>query len=206
MSIKLKVCGLKDSDNIKGLLSTVQPDFIGLITYDKSPRYMLNTLNDVDFVTSTKKVGVFVNTEVNMVLKTIAQYKLDAVQLHGGESVEYCEQFKKHDVKVIKVFSVLDELPHEKMAQYVSSVDYFLLDTKTPMHGGSGRKFDWKILDDYTYDIPFFLSGGIDADDAEAINNLAISQLYALDINSKFEVAPGIKDINKIKEFKERLV
>ena len=199
--MKLKVCGMRDSDNIRELME-VKPDFMGMIFYPKSSRYV-EELPQTDLDVAT--VGVFVNESTEVIQEKSKKFGFQMVQLHGSESVEQAEELKLLGFKVIKVFGVMDQLPLEEMKPYESTVDYFLFDTKTSQHGGSGQKFDWSILESYDLDKPFFLSGGIDLEDLESIKALNIPQLYAVDINSRFERAPAVKDIQKIKSFKHQL-
>ena len=199
--MKLEVCGMRDSDNIRELME-VKPDFMGMIFYPKSSRYV-EELPQTDLDVAT--VGVFVNESTEVIQEKSKKFGFQMVQLHGSESVEQAEELKLLGFKVIKVFGVMDQLPLEEMKPYESTVDYFLFDTKTPQHGGSGQKFDWSILESYDLDKPFFLSGGIDLEDLESIKALNIPQLYAVDINSRFERAPAVKDIQKIKSFKHQL-
>lgn len=202
--MKLKVCGMRDDPNIQDLVS-INPDFIGFIFYEKSGRYVgERTISDVP--RTIKRVGVFVNPSVNLVLKKVADFKLDIVQLHGSESVDFVSQLKKSGLTIIKVFSVMNTLPLEVMSTYEPVVDFFLFDTKTPGYGGSGRKFDWSLLDAYNLDKPYFLSGGIDLEDIEAIRKLKAEKLYAIDVNSRFEIQPGIKNIEKLEELKNKLI
>lgn len=202
--MKLKVCGMRERQNIVEL-GSVSPDFIGFIFYQKSPRYV----GRADFETlpaTTKRVGVFVNPTENEVKEKVGEFELDIIQLHGDEPVEFVMKLQKTGLSVIKVFSVMDELPLEKMKNYEPYVDFFLLDTKTPAYGGSGEKFDWRMLERYNLSKPFFLSGGIDLDDIEEVKNLKSDKLYAIDVNSRFETAPGVKNIEKIKELKRRMI
>ena len=199
--MKLKVCGMRDSDNIRELME-VKPDFMGMIFYPKSSRYV-EELPQTDLDVAT--VGVFVNESTEVIQEKSKKFGFEMVQLHGNESVEQAEELKQLGFAVIKVFGVMDQLPLEDMKPYELTVDYFLFDTKTSQHGGSGQKFDWSILESYDLDKPFFLSGGIDLEDLESIKALNIPQLYAVDINSRFEIAPAVKDIQKIKSFKHQL-
>ena len=198
--ISLKVCGMREFQNIDDLIS-LAPDFIGFIFYSQSKRYVGENFKLIDSIPSAvKKVGVFVNEERRSVLEKVKLHQLDFVQLHGSESVDDCRFFKDQGVGVIKVFSVEDKLPDDRLPDYEPFVDYFLFDTRTPDYGGSGRKFDWEILKDYKGSIPFFLSGGIKVEDIEEIKGLNIPSLYAIDMNSGLELAPGMKDIAKVKK------
>lgn len=200
--MKIKVCGMKDPENINQL-GLLPIDFMGLIFYPKSPRYAVNldacklsVLPD-----SVEKVGVFVNEDIQTIVSLINKYKLTHIQLHGVESPDFCIECRQQGVKVIKAFNVSEVSDLEIVKDYADSCDYFLFDTKTPQHGGSGLKFDWKILNEYHGTIPFFLSGGISESDIINIQNLSLPQLYALDLNSRFEIEPGMKDIQKLNNF-----
>lgn len=197
--MKLKVCGLKDEQNIKEVLKQ-SPDFIGFIFYEKSPRFVDEL--KAQFVRSIEgpvKVGVFVNATSEHILSSVEFFGLDMVQLHGEESVGKVQELRKKGISVIKVFRVLDVLPDE-MNDFSPYCDLFLFDTRTPKYGGSGQKFDWSILKGV--DHPFLLSGGIGVDDLEEIKKLNLKHLVGLDVNSKVEVKPGMKDIKKVKGIK----
>jgi phosphoribosylanthranilate isomerase len=197
----LKVCGMRDSDNIKGLIS-VAPNYIGFIFYPKSKRYVGDNFMMPQIPKSIKKVGVFVNETIDSLLQKVHKYELDYVQLHGDESVEYVEQVKINAVNIFKVFSLSDQMPLEWMREYESFVDYFLFDTKTPEYGGSGRKFEWSILKQYNLNKPFLLSGGIALEDIPIIKDLQLENLIGIDVNSKFEEYPGFKNLELVKELK----
>ncbi|MBI3519272.1 MAG: phosphoribosylanthranilate isomerase [Bacteroidetes bacterium] len=200
--MNLKVCGLKHQYNIEELIQ-LPIDYMGLIFYNKSPRFVDSNLS-TDFVKkipkSIKKVGVFVNEEYTSMLKRISDYDLDLVQLHGEESPEMCAELKPY-VKVIKAFSINDDFDFSLIEKYQSCVDYFLFDTPTTNYGGSGKIFNWQLLKNYKGTTPFFLSGGINEDYIGKIKQLNIPQLISLDINSKFEIKPGVKNIDQIKQF-----
>jgi len=204
--IKLKVCGLRDPHNI-GQISYLAIDYIGFIFYKPSPRYIGNRIS-FDFVRSIpkhiQKTGVFVNEDSYSIFSAVGRYDLDVVQLHGSESEALCKELKPF-VKVIKAFGVKEDFDFKVMESYVPYVDYFLFDTYSSKHGGSGLSFDYTILQDYRYDIPFFLSGGIDHKALQKIAKLAPKQLFALDLNSKFETEPGIKDPSGIEAFIQQL-
>ncbi len=179
------------------------PDFMGFIFFSSSKRYVGDKLNnEITALISPgiKKVGVFVNEDVNHLLDIMRNNQLDMVQLHGGESPKYCKMVSKH-FPVIKVFSVDEDFNFEETNPFSDVADYFLFDTKTSLMGGSGRKFNWKILSYYAGKTPFFLSGGIDLPDIEEIIKLDFPGLYAVDINSRFEESPGIKNPGKVKTF-----
>lgn len=199
--MKLKVCGLCEEANIREVL-TVQPDFTGFIFYAKSPRYA--GALDADWVkqlTDVQKVGVFVNATLNEMLEKAESYGLDFIQLHGDEEPPIIDALQQAGLKVIKVFRVSDALP-ENLGAY-SPADYFLFDTQTKSYGGSGRQFDWAILNEVKH--PFLLSGGIGEEDIAKIQSLDHPHLTGIDINSRVEVSPGVKDIDKIKNIKARI-
>jgi len=202
--LKLKVCGMKFAANIAAV-AALQPDYLGFIFYDKSPRFISDVSAElIKYIpTEIKTVGVFVNEELEIVKKKVNLYQLKAVQLHGHESAEYCAELKEsfNSLDVIKAFGVEEEFDFSVLDVYENVVDFFLFDTKTKAHGGSGKTFDWKILEDYKLNKRYFLSGGIDLEHAAAISRMEDSRLYALDINSRFEIEAGVKDVQKIEEF-----
>ena len=204
--MKLKVCGLKHQYNIEELMQ-LPIDYLGFIFYNKSPRFVGENLS-FDFVRTIpkriKKTGVFVNESIYSIFNRIAHYDLDMVQLHGDETSELCAELKPH-VKVMKAFQIQDDLDFKQLESYLSVVDYFLFDSPTANYGGSGKQFNWQLLKNYNYNIPFFLSGGISEDHIEEIKLLNIPQLIAIDINSKFETEPGLKNIEHIKQFISKL-
>lgn len=188
-------------------LAMMQVDFCGFIFYKKSPRYVLNhlTLNKVKSIQNIQKVGVFVNDSAEEILEIGKKANLDFIQLHGDESVETGKQISEQ-IPVIQVFSVNSESTdiQHKINEWKEVATYFLFDTKTPKYGGSGKKFDWQILSELHIPKPYFLSGGIDAKtelDFQSWKNPP----FALDINSKFEVEPGVKDVEIVKEFQKQI-
>ncbi len=192
----VKVCGLRD--NINEVLA-LNPDFAGLIFYPKSPRYVAKS-QDVDLkqkLNGINKVGVFVNEDYNTIVTLIDEYNLDYVQLHGNESIDFCKQMRKI-VPVIKAFGVSSSADFESVNQYADYVDYLLLDTKTASYGGSGIKFDWTILCSVKIGQKFLLSGGISLVDIPTIKNLNINNLVGVDLNSKFEISPTLKNIEQL--------
>ena len=202
--LKLKICGMKFAANIAAVAG-LKPDYLGFIFYDKSPRYISDVSAElIKYVPSeVKTVGVFVDEDLEIVKKKINLYQLKAVQLHGSEAPEYCAELKStfNNLEVIKAFGVDEDFDFSNLDAYKNVVDFFLFDTKTKAHGGSGKTFDWKILESYTLDKPYFLSGGIDLEHADAISTTKDERLYALDINSRFEIEPGVKDVERIMEF-----
>jgi phosphoribosylanthranilate isomerase len=206
--MKLKVCGMKHPENIKQL-TDIQPGYIGFIFYPKSKRYMADSLQSevLHAIPSTiKKVGVFVNESINSIENSIKNYRLDLIQLHGDESVDFCKELSEKGYDLIKAFQVDENFKFEKLEAYKKYCKFFLFDTKTPLYGGSGHKFDWQLLKNYDNEKPFFLSGGIDLEDANEIRNIKNLNIHAVDINSKFEIEPGLKNIEKIKKFNKQLL
>ena len=201
---KLKVCGMKLAANVAAV-AALRPDYLGFIFYDKSPRLISDVSAElIKYIPAEiKTVGVFVDEELDVVKKKINLYQLKAVQLHGSESPGYCAALKSifGEIEVIKAFGVDEDFDFNVLKEYMDAVDFFLFDTKTKAHGGSGKTFDWKMLNNYKLDKPYFLSGGIDLQHAAAIKQIEDSKLYALDINSRFEVEPGVKDVEKVKAF-----
>jgi phosphoribosylanthranilate isomerase len=199
--LKIKVCGMRDAENIRQVLQ-LNPDFIGFILYPGSKRFVGDGFTlPAGIPKSTQKVGVFVNDLMNNLFIWKNRLFLDAVQLHGEESPEYCMELNKMNIPVIKAFSIDDTFNFTQLEKYLPWCQYFLFDTRTEQRGGSGRKFDWKLLKSYPYNKPFMLSGGIGPEDATAIRKLESLPIAAVDINSCFEDCPGIKNIEKLKVF-----
>ncbi len=198
-SMKIKVCGMREPSNIKDLIA-LAPDYMGFIFYKKSPRY-INRWPDVDFPDSIKKVGVFVNESERVINEKRISFGLDLLQLHGDESPELCYLLKQSGAQIIKVFRVDKDFDFELTRRYEDYVDYFLFDTATKAYGGSGAKFNWDLLKKYNNSRPVFLSGGISKDDAEAITKIKGINIVAIDLNSKFELEPGKKNIELLKDF-----
>lgn len=199
-TIKIKVCGMRDANNIMQV-ADVHPDFMGFIFYPPSPRFV-GVDFDIpnEFLYEIKRVGVFVNEKSTRVLEIATKNKLDFLQLHGDESVEYCLELKNAGFGVIKVFRVAADFDFNQTNSYSEVVNYFLFDTKGKYYGGNALKFDWALLKKYDQKIPFFLSGGIDSKDVNTILELEGMNLVAIDINSGVERSPGLKDIIKLSE------
>lgn len=197
--MRIKVCGLKYADNI-ARVAALGADYMGFICYDQSPRYMADLPPHVtaipDGVVTT---GVFVNEDADKVFEMIGQYGFKAIQLHGTETPAYCLQFNGK-VTVIKAFGIDEGFNFEQLETYKDVVDFFLFDTRTLAHGGSGKTFDWEILDGYKLDIPFFLSGGLSPDNIGEAVKINHPAFYGVDLNSKFEIEPGLKDMEKLKQ------
>jgi len=200
--MKIKVCGMKFPENIVAV-AALNPDLMGFIFYSKSPRYAepldLVSLNSLP--KSIKKIGVFVNESLEDILTIATKYNLDGVQLHGTELVKICKELRKAGFIVIKAFPIAEAYNFKVTKSYEGSCDYFLFDTKTDAYGGSGVKFDWEMLNEYVGETPFLLSGGIAADDAEAILKIDHPKFAGIDLNSKFEVKPGLKNVELLRGF-----
>lgn len=205
--MKLKVCGLNNSQNLKEIVK-LKPDFIGFIFYSRSNRYVSGklSLNDLKIIPdSVKKVGVFVDEDLEIVELVYKQYDLDYVQLHGKESTSYCAKLFLKQISIIKAFQMNDSFNFRTLDAYCPFCSYFLFDTKGKLNGGNGIKFNWNILNEYDLGIPFLLSGGIDLKDTDTIKALTFKRLMGVDINSRFELEPGVKDVEKVSLFKQKL-
>ena len=201
--LKIKVCGMRDPENISGVVAAL-PDFIGLIFHPKSKRFVgVDPSFDVlDIIPQTvKKVGVFVDETPFKVLDICQYWNINIVQLHGKESPEYCKNLMESGVTVFKAFPVDEQFDFEILKAYSQVCNYFLFDTKGLLPGGSGRKFNWNLLENYKGDVPFFLSGGIGPADIEAVLKFRHPMLFGIDINSGFEISPALKDVKRVKEF-----
>ncbi len=184
-------------------VAALQPDYLGFIFFEKSPRNMLQTLQpDVvaQIPASIKKVGVFVNASPEEILEHTKSFKLDAVQLHGDETAELCSQLRQEGLEVIKVFRVGKDFDLEALQPYVAVVDYFLFDTQGKQYGGNGQVFNWQLLKDYSLPVPVIISGGIEAASLEGLEELRHLPIHAIDVNSKFELSPGLKNIPALEE------
>ena len=208
---KIKVCGMRNPVNIEAVLD-VGVHYMGFIFYESSARHideqaeltLRSILPDLPFLSlqnNTKKVGVFVDAPKEYVLDKVEKFELDYVQLHGRESVFYCSALKKEGVKIIKAFSVDERFRFTNTDFYQFDCDYFLFDTKGAKRGGNGTQFNWDLLNQYDGKLPFFLSGGIGAADIEAVQDFKHPQLHAIDVNSKFEIEPALKDVDLLKQF-----
>ena len=209
---------MREAANIAEV-SALPIHFLGFIFYEKSPRYVMDAIETLrSCPDDLTRVGVFVNADIDFVLDKIIAYELNAVQLHGSETPLYVHDlalmmWKKHkiqpnvEVEIIKAFSVDEDFDFNKTKDYKGLVDYFLFDTKTPQYGGAGMKFDWSILKKYEEETPFLLAGGITEHDVEAVLKIKeeMPQLYGLDLNSKFEIEPALKDVEKLRGFIEKV-
>ncbi|WP_299711233.1 phosphoribosylanthranilate isomerase [uncultured Tenacibaculum sp.] len=209
--MKLKICGMKYVDNIRQV-AELKPDYLGFIFYEKSKRNFEGIIPEIP--KGIKKTGVFVNEYLEILISLAEEYKLEAIQLHGDESVEYIKELKGHlessreekrlpKVEIIKVFGIKDEFDFSVLEPYETVVDYFLFDTKGKERGGNGVTFDWIVLEGYNSKKPFFLSGGIGLQEVTKVKEIIKTDLpvYALDVNSKFEKEPGLKSVKDLKKF-----
>lgn len=206
--MEIKVCGMREQANCQQLAVEVVPDWMGLIFYPKSPRFVGEEESNWLRTIPLKKVGVVVGEQQSMMLQRISTFGLSALQLHGGESLEVVKNLKAAtEVQIWKVISVAENLDWKFMEAFVPHVDRFLFDTASSSKGGSGKQFDWGLLEDYPFEKGFMLSGGLAATHALAIRNLTgrIPQLLGVDLNSGFELAPGLKDISALQAFKQEL-
>lgn len=195
--MKIKVCGMKNQGQVNAIDEIT--DFIGFIFYPNSSRYIENPPSS-----SGNRVGVFVNETTEVILQKVQDYQLNFIQLHGSETPEQCREVKQ-SIPVIKAFGIDQTFDFQQLNAYQDAVDYFLFDTKTPLHGGSGKQFDWSVLDHYQLEVPFLLSGGINPDSIEQLQRFSHPQCIGIDVNSGFEIAPGNKDINQLKTFIEHI-
>lgn len=197
---------MKYQDNIKAVAS-LQPDYLGFIFHEPSPRHFEDIIPEIP--NSIKKVGVFVDEKIEFIARQIEKYQLNTVQLHGHESVEMCRILKSSKIEVIKVFSIKDQFDFSVLEPYEEVCDYFLFDTKGKLPGGNGYTFDWSVLNAYPSTKPFFLSGGIGLDEIESVLSFLQKQeskyCHAIDVNSKFEIEPGLKHINELSNFIKQL-
>ena len=204
-----KVCGITQLKQLQQL-DGLDIDFAGLIFYKNSPRYVGDKIAKEDLKNSDfdlKKVGVFVNAGYDEIMQVVEDYGLDVVQLHGDESPDLCEELSE-DVEVIKAFKVKDSKVSidERVADYDEVCDYYLFDTaSSEVEGGTGKQFDWKLLSKSKIEKPFFLSGGIGVDDVKKVKAFRHPDYYAVDINSKVEKEPGIKDMALVLHFRQGL-
>jgi len=204
--VGIKVCGMKRNTTE---VAALKPDYLGFIFWKNSKRYFKGPMVPVPH--TVKKVGVFVDAPIKTVIERIQDYDLLLVQLHGKETPEYCAELRekvKH-VQIIKVFSIKDDFDFKILKPYEDVCDFYLFDTKGKLPGGNGFAFDWKVLENYPSTKPYFLSGGIGLEEMDSIKAFLqrpeSKYCHALDVNSRFEVEPGLKDVGKLEEFKSVL-
>jgi phosphoribosylanthranilate isomerase len=202
--MEIKVCGMRELENAHQLVEEIRPDWMGLIFYSKSPRFVSDESGFAFSNLPISKVGVFVNESETEILRKVESFDLKAIQLHGQESVEFVEALsKKTTSEIWKVIAVNGEIDWESLRRYLPFVSKFLFDTASSKHGGTGQKFDWSILETYPFDKGFLLSGGLDEDSWKEILAFKAKNplMQGVDLNSKFEDYPGLKNIEKLKNF-----
>ena len=199
---------MRDSQNIREL-TMLKPDYIGFIFYSASPRNVGEVLSRSvlqEIPSEIKKVGVFVNPSLHEIKWQIKTYGLDVIQLHGEETPEFTAEVKALGIEVIKAFSIGNEdFDASRLEPYKKHVDFFLFDTRSKLKGGSGEAFDWSRLKDYDNEVPFFLSGGLSLKNIGNLKELKGLNIHAIDVNSRFEISPGMKDLEMIKELQNQL-
>ncbi len=217
--MNVKVCGMKYLENIEAV-AALAPDYLGFIFWEPSKRFFSGSIPSLPI--SIKRVGVFVDASIDEIIEKAAKAPLDLIQLHGEETAIFCAQLReelqllekahqkaKGAYKIIKAFSVGTGFSFEKLTPYEPFCDYFLFDTKGPLPGGNGFTFDWHLLSSYTSDVPFFLSGGIGKDNIPELSEFLASPIaqkcHAIDVNSKFEISPGLKNTKDLQIFINKL-
>jgi phosphoribosylanthranilate isomerase len=217
--MKIKVCGMKFPENIAEV-TDLKPDYMGFILWEKSPRIFNGKISSLP--KTIKKVGVFVDAPLSEIIEKVRAMSLDYIQLHGAETPEFCSRLKeslstldelkdsaRNRVGIIKAIGVGNSFPFENLKPYEEVVEYFLFDTKGPLPGGNGFAFNWELLNSYTLQTPFFLSGGIGLNDLEKLKKFLDSPLaskcHAVDVNSAFEIEPGLKKKEALDAFIKKI-
>jgi len=204
--MKIKICGMTSPLNLEEVCA-LKPDFVGFIFYPGSKRFVGESADPALFQIpgpGIRKVGVFVNESVSYVIKAFGSKDLHMIQLHGDESPDYCSKLSKEGIPVVKALDVQTDLT--LLEEYREQVDYFLFDTTGPGYGGTGQKFDWDLLRKIPSDLHFLLGGGIGPGDAGVIQDMDYTGLLGVDLNSRFELSPGVKDVKKLKEFMQKII
>lgn len=207
MNPLIKICGMREAGNILAA-AELRPDIMGFIFYPGSHRYAGEMLNPgilLSLPHDIRKAGVFVNAGYHDIKEIVRMYSLDMVQLHGTEKPDLCCRLKDDGIEVIKAFNLKDKEGFLPCSAFKGCTDYFLFDAVTSGFGGSGNKFNWEILGSYDLGQPFFLSGGIAPSDSAEIRSIDNASFYAVDLNSRFEIKPGVKDTDKLKRFIEEI-
>lgn len=190
---------MREAGNIRNV-AELGPDFMGFIFYDRSPRYVGEDFVMPELPAALQKTGVFVKASQEHVLKRAVQYGLNYIQLHSDETPEYCAEIKRAGLKVLKAFSVDAAFDFEQVKAFEGKADYFLFDTKGDGYGGHGKTFDWEILLGYSGNTPFFVAGGISNDNVEELLKLEHPLFYGIDVNSRYEISPGMKDVEAVQK------
>lgn len=204
MAKLIKVCGMRDHQNILAIAG-LKPAMMGFIFFRESKRFIGDDFSMPELSTDIEKVGVFVDAPASEVLKYLEKHQMQTAQLHGKETPETCLVIQKAGFKVMKAFGIAEHFDWKILRPYIPVTHCFVFDTKTPQHGGSGQKFNWSILDNYTLEHPFLLSGGITPDDAGQLLQFTHPQCIGFDINSGFEIRPGLKDPDSAKAFIQKI-
>lgn len=204
--LKLKICGMREPENIH-LVSHLFPEYLGFIFYKNSKRFVdnISTIILQQIPKKIEKVAVFVNEEMEVVEAIAQKYHFKTLQLHGNESPTFCKALQQKGYTIIKAFNIADLQDITQIAAYNTSIDFALLDAKGKEAGGNGVTFDWKLLDNYHYEMPFFLSGGISLDNIAAIKALNHPKLHTIDVNSKFEISAGLKNVELLQQLKQKM-
>jgi phosphoribosylanthranilate isomerase len=198
----IKVCGMREADNIRAT-EQLGVDWLGFIFWPNSSRYVATL--PAYLPSAAKRVGVFVDASIEDVTNKASDYQLDIIQLHGHESREYASEIRNRGLTVMKAISISNRDDIATSMVYEGIANYFLFDTKCKTVGGSGEHFDWSVLNAYDGSTPFLLSGGIGPDDVERVRNFCHPECIGIDLNSRFEISPALKDINKLKQFIQQL-
>ncbi|MCH2046334.1 MAG: phosphoribosylanthranilate isomerase [Saprospiraceae bacterium] len=201
--MKIKVCGMRELENIQAA-SNLDIDYLGFIFYPKSKRY-ISRIPQIRLGPSTQRVGVFVNHPLEKVVALATENALTTLQLHGSETIAYCQALKHQGFQLIKAFHVNEDFDFYSTLAYESVCDFFLFDTKGKQLGGNGYAFDWNLLEQYQGNTAFFLSGGISLEDVDRLRALNLKQLYGVDLNSRFETILGVKNIQLLESFIQQL-
>lgn len=205
LDVRLKICGMRDPQNIIEV-GERRPDYMGFIFFPQSPRYVGEDFLIPDGLPRTvRRVGVFVNETTGVILEKAAKYSLHALQLHGVETASQCQVLRNQGYVVIKAFAVDSNFAFESTGPYKEAADFFLFDTKGTYHGGNAVPFDWNLLRQYDQSVPFFLSGGLSPENIAGIVSLLDLNLYALDVNSGVESAPGLKSLARLDALEKAL-
>jgi phosphoribosylanthranilate isomerase len=207
MSLRLKVCGMARPDNLR-TVAALAPDFLGFIFYSKSKRFAGTNLQPADTAAlpaGIQKVGVFVDEKMEVMQARVQEFNLDLVQLHGAETPETCAALQAAGIPVSKAFAVGETFDFSVLTPYVGHVTYFLFDTAGAQPGGNGTPFNWQLLEQYQLPVPYFLAGGLALEHAAELRNLCLPGLFALDLNSRFETEPGVKDAGQLGQFFDQI-
>ncbi|MDE5988645.1 MAG: phosphoribosylanthranilate isomerase [Duncaniella sp.] len=202
--MEIKICGMASEINIREIIAACNPDYLGLIFHTPSPRNAIALPLSQEIGSRPRKgfVGVFVDKEEDEIIEYVRRYRLTAVQLHGSESPELCMRLRKRGFfKVWKAVGIESADDFQRLEQYAGCVDRFVFDRKSPSHGGTGVKFDWRMLSHYNGEVDFMLGGGIGPDDDAEILRISHPRLAGLDLNSCFEVVPGVKNSKSLESF-----